>query len=250
LPKGDLAILTEQMKSVSLPRRTQLELPNKAIEYVYFVESGIVSIVASTPGSEIEIGVVGREGMTGHSVIHLSDRSPYGAYMQIDGTAHRAAAGAVRELMRRSEACRQLFLGFTRAFMIQTSETVVANARATVLERLARWLLMAHDRVESNEIPLTHEFLAMIMGTRRPSVTEACHQLARQGLIDNTRGKIIVIDREGLERFASGYYGVSENEYTRLVAQPAKLAAANAVVPGSAGDGMVGNRAFSRFDFS
>jgi CRP-like cAMP-binding protein len=227
LPQSDLEILSEHMKFVSLPRRTQLELPNKAIEYVYFVESGIVSIVASTPGSEIEIGVVGREGMTGHSAVHLSDRSPYGAYMQVEGTAQRVASNAVRDLVCRSDAGRQLFLGFTRAFMIQTSETAVANARATILERLARWLLMAHDRVESNEIPLTHEFLAMMMGTRRPGVTEACHELARQGLIDNTRGKIIVIDREGLERFASRYYGVSENEYTRLVAQPVRPSPAN-----------------------
>jgi CRP-like cAMP-binding protein len=229
LPECDLEFLKGHLQPVSLPRRTQLELPNRKIEHVYFVESGIVSIVATTPGSEIEIGIVGREGMTGHSVIHLDDRSPYGAYMQVEGSAQKIAANVVADMVRRSEACRKAFLGFTRAFMVQTSETAVANARATVLERLARWLLMAHDRVETGEIPLTHEFLAMMMGTRRPGVTEACHELARQQLIDNTRGKIIIIDRMGLERFAGHFYGASEHEYARLISPRLSLSSVKVV---------------------
>jgi CRP-like cAMP-binding protein len=222
LPDSDLEILKRNLQPISLPRRTQLELPNRAIENVYFVESGIVSIVGAMPGSEIEIGVIGREGMTGISIIHMDDRSPYAAYMQVEGSGYKISSSAITDALRCSEACRKAFFGFTRAFMIQTSETSIANARATVLERLARWLLMAHDRVETSEIPLTHEFLALMMGTRRPGVTEACHELARRQLIDNTRGKITIIDREGLERFAARFYGVSEHEYARLIQQPAK----------------------------
>ena len=231
LPGSDLEFLQKHLQAISLPRRTQLELPNKKIESVYFVESGIVSIVGTTPGSEIEIGIVGREGMTGLSVIHLDDRSPYAAYMQVEGSGQKIAAGVIADAIRRSEACRKAFLGFSRAFMIQTSETAVANARATVLERLARWLLMAHDRLETCEIPLTHEFLAMMMGTRRAGVTEACHELARKQLIDNTRGKIIITDRSGLERFAARFYGVAEQEYVRLMPQPASPVIANLPEP-------------------
>lgn len=230
LPSCDLEFLQKHLQPISLPRRTQLELPNRKIEHVYFVESGIVSIVATMPGSEIEIGIVGHEGMTGHSVIHFDDRSPYAAYMQVEGSGQKIAATVIVDAVRRSEACRKAFFGFTRAFMVQTSETAVANARATILERLARWLLMAHDRLETGEIPLTHEFLAMMMGTRRPGVTEACHELARQQFIDNTRGKIMIIDRGGLERFAGHFYGVSEHEYARLV--PPRLSPAPARVLG------------------
>lgn len=217
LPAGELAILSRGFRAVTLPRRTQLELPNRKIERIYFLESGIVSIVAAT-GMEpqIEIGIIGREGMTGLAVLHQDDRGPYAAYIQVDGTANVVDADAVREAMARSMECRHLFLGFAQGFMIQTAETAVANARASVEERLARWLLMALDRVDGEEIPLTHEFLSLMMGARRPGVTEAIHELARKGLILGGRGKITVIGRKGLEDRAGRFYGVAENELRRL----------------------------------
>jgi CRP-like cAMP-binding protein len=203
-----------------LPRRTQIEVPNRPIEQIYFLESGIISIVAVAPGSEIEVGVIGREGASGLSIIHSDDRGPYSAYMQVAGSGHCVDAEIFAEFMQRNIASRNLFLRWARAFMLQTSETAAANARATILERLARWLLMAHDRVGTNQIPLTHEFLAMMMGVRRPGVTEACHGLARLGLIDSRRGAIVVADHEGLQQFAGRFYGVFENEYARLLGVP------------------------------
>jgi CRP-like cAMP-binding protein len=218
LPARELNLLAEHLEPVALPRRNQLEVPNRRIEHLYFVESGIVSVVAATADSEIEIGVIGYEGMTGHPVLHFGDRGPYSAYMQVEGEGHRIETPILAELMRQNEAYQRIFISFTRAFTIQVCETAVANARGTIPQRLARWLLMTQDRVVSNEIPLTHEFLAVMIGTRRPGVTEATHELARQGLIDNSRGKITIVDRKGLERLAGRFYGIPESEYSRLVA--------------------------------
>lgn len=219
MPAEELAILSRSLTAVTLPRRTLLELPGKSVERIYFPESGIVSIVAASGAqTQVEIGIIGREGMTGLAVVHHHDRSPYAAYMQIDGAAHVAEADAVREVMARSLACRRLFLGFAQAFLIQTAETAVANARANVEERLARWLLMAQDRVEGNEIPLTHEFLSLMMGARRPGVTEAVHELSAEGLIAGGRGKVTVLDRKGLLARAGRFYGVPEKELRRLSA--------------------------------
>jgi CRP-like cAMP-binding protein len=173
--------------------------------------------VVSSPGKDVEIGIIGSEGMTGLAVAHLNDRSPYSVYMQLEGMGQCVEADVVRKMVERSAECRRVFLAFAQAFMIQTSETAVANARATVEERLARWLLMAQDRVEAEEIPLTHEFLSLMMAARRPGVTEASHELSRKGLIDSKRGKFVVVDREGLKERAGAFYGVPEQEYQRLM---------------------------------
>jgi len=219
LPQDELEILSREFEAVTLPRRTQLELPNKKVDYIYFLESGITSIVSVTNyRKEAEVGIIGREGMTGLAVLHLNDRSPYSAYMQIEGTAQRVEIDAIRKAMERSFECRRVFLAFAQAFMIQTSETAVTNVRATVEERLARWLLMAQDRVQNVEIPLTHEFLSLMMAARRPGVTEASHELARKGLIVGKRGKLVVIDRQGLEERAGSFYGLPERELQRLLA--------------------------------
>jgi CRP-like cAMP-binding protein len=204
------------LTKVDLPRRTQLETRKKKIEHVYFLEDGIVSVVA-TNDMQVEVGIIGYEGVTGISIVHMSERATYSAYMQVAGSGWRASASALRDLMERSAQSRRLFLAFAQSFLIQTAETAVANARASVEERLARWLLMAQDRVRSDDIPLTHEFLALMMAARRPGVTEAVHELERQGLVVGQRGRLIVSDRTGLIERAGNYYGVPEAELTRLL---------------------------------
>ncbi len=212
-----LAVLGGGLTETALPRRFQLEYPNRKIDHIYFPESGIASIVApSAPGMQVEVGIVGREGMTGISVVHATDRSPYSVYMQVEGAGHRIEAAIVAEAMQRSPECRRVFLGFAQLLLIQVSETAVANARGTIGQRLARWLLMVQDRVGGPEIPLTHEFLALMMGARRPGVTEAIHELSRQGLIAGARGKVDILDRPGLEEHAGRYYGIPEREQRRL----------------------------------
>lgn len=218
LPPDELARLSRDFIAVNLPRRTSLELPGKKIGHIHFVESGIVSIVAApAPTTQVEIGIIGYEGMTGMAVTLGTDRMPFSSYVQVDATAHRIETEAVQAAMLRSAECRRVFHNFAQTFLVQMAETAVANARATLAERLARWLLMAQDRIGADDIALTHEFLALMMGARRPGVTEAIHALTREKLITGARGRITIRSRAGLEKRAGAYYGMPERELARLL---------------------------------
>jgi CRP-like cAMP-binding protein len=218
LPQDSFALLEPHLEPIDLPRRFSIAQPNRKIAHAYFLDSGIASIVASAADdAQVEIGIIGREGMTAVAVIHGADRSPYSIYMQVEGAGHRIPVTDLRAAMADNAACRKVFLASAQGLLLQVSETAVVNARATIAERLARWLLMARDRVDDDEIPLTHEFIAMMMGARRPGVTEAVHDLTRRGLITGERGKIVILDRSGLEEHAGRYYGVPERELKRLL---------------------------------
>lgn len=224
LPPKELDLLSRGFEPVELPRRRQLELPGRKIDHVYFMESGITSIVAHrNTGTQVEVGIIGREGMTGLAIVLANDRFPYSSYIQVEGSAQRIAAKPVQDAMARSAECRQVFLNFAQTFLLQTSETAIANARATVEERLARWLLMARDRVDGDEIPLTHEFLALMMGARRAGVTEAMLELSRKGLVRGGRGRVVILDSAALEERAGENYGLPEGEYARLFPASEKL---------------------------
>jgi CRP-like cAMP-binding protein len=119
--------------------------------------------------------------------------------------------------MDESRTLHGLFLKYVQVFMAQTAHTAIANARAKLPERLARWLLMAHDRVPGDSLPLTHEFLSLMLAVRRAGVTEAVHDLESRELIGASRGEIVVHDRKGLEKVAGPFYGVPETEYRRLL---------------------------------
>ena len=122
--------------------------------------------------------------------------------------------------MAKSESLRRRLLRYVHAFTIQMSQTALANSKMRVDARLARWLLMAHDRVDRNDIELTHEFLALMLGVRRAGVTEALQDLESRGLIRAVRGKLTILRRKDLEVVANGSYGVPEAEYERLMAEP------------------------------
>ena len=125
-------------------------------------------------------------------------------------------ADDLREAMQDSPAIRICFLHFAQAFMVQAAHTAVANGRGKLEERLARWLLMAHDRLEGNDLPLTHEFISLMLNVRRAGVTEALQGLSRKGVVSAKRGSVVVEDRAGLEARANGLYGIPESEYLRL----------------------------------
>lgn len=184
LPASELRFFSNRLERVPAPRRRQLELPDKPITHVYFIESGIASIVAQ-PGraNEAEVGIIGREGLIGLAALLGDGRSPYSTYMQVGGDALRMEAEAFALALKRCPAARRIFLAFAQSFLTQVSETAASNARVTVDSRLARWLLMAQDRVDGDEILLTHEFLSLIIGARRAGVTEGIHELTRRGLI-------------------------------------------------------------------
>jgi CRP-like cAMP-binding protein len=214
---ADLGLLRPHLKSVVLELRMVLEEPNQGIESVYFIDEGIVSVVAVSGKEQIEVGLIGREGMTGTTIVLGDHRSPHSTYMQVAGAGQSIAAEQLCNVMHASESLRGVVLRFVQVFMIQTAHTAIANGRAKLDERLARWILMAHDRVEQTRLPLTHEFLALMLGVRRAGVTEALHMLEGKKLIRASRGQIEVLNRRELEQRAGSAYGVPEAEYRRLI---------------------------------
>src|SRR6185295_4506438 len=144
-------------------------------------------------------------------------QTPHSCYIQVAGNGHRMTTDALRDAMAKIAGLRALMLKFVQAFMLQTSHTAICNARSRLDARLARWILMAHDRTSGATVPLTHEFLALMLGVRRAGVTEALNVLVNQGLVKSARGEITVLNRKGLEMSAGDSYGVPEKEYRRLL---------------------------------
>lgn len=218
LPRSDFAALEPHFEELDLPLRHVVEVANKPIKHVYFPTSGIISVVATGPKDhKIEVGIIGYEGMSGISVVLGDDRSPNETFVQVAGAGVRIAVANFHNALEDRPSMRLCFSQYAQAFMVQTAHTALANGRARVEERLARWLLMAHDRLEGDELPLTHEFLAVMLGVRRAGVTTTLNELASGGLIGSERGRILVSDRAGLEKLANGIYGVPEAEYRRLI---------------------------------
>jgi CRP-like cAMP-binding protein len=211
----DKQLLASVLEPVDLPVRRVLESRNRRIEYVYFIDHGIASVVADGKNhSGIEIGIIGREGSTGLAVLMGADRAAHHAYMQVAGAGRRVKVASLLELLEQSKSLHQALLRQAYAFTLQTAQTAVANGRHKLEERLARWLLMAHDRIDGDELPLTHEFLSVMLAVRRPGVTVAINSLQNDGLIKAQRGGVLVIDRAGLEERSNGAYS-SLNESRR-----------------------------------
>lgn len=211
-------MLQAHLEPVVLTKGRTLERANKTIEDIYFPVSGMLSVVSGPRSDrEVEVGIIGFEGMSGLPVIYGDHRSPYQTFIQVAGKGWRLPVTALRAAIAASATLQQRLLKYAQAFMIQTTHTAIANARGLLEERLARWILMAHDRTQGDEVALTHEFLSLMLAVRRPGVTEALHALTERGLISQARGTIAVLDREGLQERANGFYGVPEAEYERLL---------------------------------
>jgi CRP-like cAMP-binding protein len=218
MPQGDLSLLTPHLESLPVEVRHSIEEIGKPIKNIYFMDEGIASVVATgAGGKEIEVGLIGREGMSGIAVVLGTDRAPHKVYIQARGRAQRIEAGALREALEKSATMRPFMLKFVQTFMVQTAHTAFANGRATLEQRLARWMLMARDRLDGDALPLTHEFLSLMLAVRRPGVTEAVKKLERRGLLRASRGQILLLDRKGLEKTAGGFYGAPEAELKRLL---------------------------------
>lgn len=214
----DAALILRDLEPVSLDLRQRLETPNRPIAHVYFPERGVGSVVAlGLHDRRVESGLFGRDGMSGLPVVLGGDRAPNEVFMQIDGAGRRIESDALRRAMETSPTLRLFLLRYVHVCMVQSAQTALSNAKARMDERLARWLLMCRDRIDEPEMPLTHEFLAVMLGVRRAGVTEALHELERQGLITLNRGSVAIIDREGLIGVADGGYGLPEAEYARLI---------------------------------
>ena len=218
LADDDFDLLEPHLEFVALDLRKSLERPNRRIDAVYFPEAGFASVVAvQSSGKEVEVGLIGREGMTGLPIVFGNHRSPHATYIQAPGTSKCIAATELRKAFQTSPSLRDSLLKFAQAFGVQTTHTAICNTQSKLDVRLARWLLMAHDRIGDDTLSLTHEFLSLMLGVRRPGVTEALHALRERGLIAYARGQITVMNRKGVERMAGKTYGTPEAEYRRLI---------------------------------
>jgi CRP-like cAMP-binding protein len=218
LPPEVLAQLSRHLRSVPLTVRNTLITPNTEIAAAYFVESGWVSLVSVLEdGSHAEVGIVGREGMVGLPLITGVDTSFVEAYVQADGTALRMDAATFRRAMQEQPEFSRRMFRYVDASIAQITQTAACNGRHALEQRLARWLLMAHDRADSDNIQITQEFLSMMLCVYRPSVSVAARALRRAGIIRMGRGRIAVLDREGLEASACDCYEVVKRRTTRLL---------------------------------
>lgn len=220
LSSSDRALLEPGLVPVELKLHQQIETAYAPIESIYFPDEGVISVVAGPKRDQIEAGVVGREGMSGVAVVLSNHLSPNEAYVQIAGSAHRIGAEDLRAALDASKSLCQVLQRYAQVFMVQIAQTAFANGTAKIENRLARWLLMAHDRQDDNEVRLTHEFLSIMLGVRRPGVTEALHLLESKRLIQTSRGAISILNRKGLMLAAGDIYGVPEAEYQRLLGAP------------------------------
>lgn len=211
--------LVEHLWPVALPLNKMLEAPNRAIDHVYFVEQGIVSVVGTGQGTAIEVGLIGQEGMTGVAVILGVNRTPHKAFVQAAGHGLQISTANLNRALDKSPALRRALLRYCHTFLVQTANTAFVNGSRKLDERLARWLLMAHDRLGQDELPLTHEFLGIMLGVRRAGVTVGLRHLEKKGLIATKRGLVTIRDRAGLETLAASAYGVPEVEYARVFAE-------------------------------
>lgn len=219
---ADLQLLSPHLHSSFLPLRTQLETANAPIEAVYFFETGIGSVVAKLrPEVDAEVVVIGFEGMTGSALVMGGDRSQHDCYIQVEAGVLSMHAEPFTKALSDSPTLRLFLLRYVHYAHIQTCYTALANARLKLEERLARWLIMCDDRTEADRLPVTHEFLSVMLGVRRPGVTVALQLLEGRGLIRSNRGEVIVRDRAGLIILANGSYGQPEAEYARLIGEPA-----------------------------
>jgi CRP-like cAMP-binding protein len=218
MSNADLALLQPHLEKVTLKFGQSLQSPNKAITNLYIPESGIASVVvaANGAGRQAEIAIVGREGLIGLPVVHGTDKSPFDIFIQIEGDGHRIAAQKLGEAIDQSTTLLRCLLLYAHAFGIQVNYTALANARGYIRERLARWLLMMRDRLDTDEMILTHDFLALMLGVRRSRVSIALEVFESTGLVETARARVIVKDRAGLEACANGLYGPPEAEYERL----------------------------------
>jgi len=221
LPVEDFHSLDPHLERVRLPVDTCLVEPNAPVEHVYFLNEGIASVVAATDqGRRIEVGMIGPEGMTGPCVLLGTDRSPHACFVQMPGAGLRIRTDALRRAAAASAPLHRHLLRFVHAFMVQMGQTALANGSHVLEQRLARWLLMCHDRVDGDDLTITHEFLSLMLGVRRAGVTEALRTLEDGGAIATKRGRVTVLDRAGLEAVAGDSYGLCEAEYTRLIGLP------------------------------
>jgi CRP-like cAMP-binding protein len=218
LPRAEYERLSAFLEPVEMSVGEILYRPNEPISHVYFPNVGTVSVVCTfADGKGVEAGMVGNEGMFGVCVFLGSVTSPLEAVVQLPGNALRMRSDLLREEFKRGEQLQDLLLRYTQAFIIQIAQTAACNRVHPIEGRLARWLLMSQDRARACDLQLTHEFIAVMLGTRRAGVSEAAAKLQDEGTIRYRRGQVKVLDRSKLETQSCECYEIVKNEFERLL---------------------------------
>ena len=201
LPFTDLALIQPFLERVGLKFRTRLQMANRTMKTIHFPESGMISVVAVTGGGRhrTQLGLIGREGMTGVPIGFGSERSPFAMDVEVEGQSQCIATEKLIDLMGQNLSIRTALVDYLRTLWLQFAHTAAANTNGTIEQRLARLLLLVEDKLESEEIGLTHEQLATMLSVRRAGVTVALQHLETRGLINRERAAITVRDRAGLQ---------------------------------------------------
>jgi CRP-like cAMP-binding protein len=216
LPFQSFDQLRPHMEQVDLPVRHYLVFPYAPISHVCFIESGLASVVtSSSDGRSAEVRHVGREGFTGYQVVMGVDQTATETFMQVEGSGIVIPVQPFLHVLK-DTPIREFFLRYAHTCETQAVFSALANAQYLMHERLARWLLMCHDRVDGDHLQLTHEFLSLMLGVRRSGVTDHLHVLEGLRAIRATRANIHILDRSILRQIAGGSYGAPEAEYERL----------------------------------
>jgi CRP-like cAMP-binding protein len=218
LPVDDLGRILPYLEHVELPRHQRMMQPGVPTDSVYFPETCMVSLIlVLEDGAAIEVGLIGREGLVGVLAGLGASAISGEAIVQMSGSALRMPTRILREEMGLNSALRQMLLRYVQALFSQISQTAACNARHALPQRLARWLLLARDCAETNELMLSHEFLSMMIGVRRAGVTVALSELKRNDIIASSRGRIVILDQKRLEASACECYRTVKLEYDRLL---------------------------------
>ena len=218
MPEAEYAAIAKFLVPVDLPLEKKLSEPNEAIEYVYFLNSGLISTDALTKkGESVEVGVIGREGFSGLPALLDQPQMSHSVIIQGSGTGLRIRSSIIRDEFMKGGELRDLVHKFAYLQLVQVTQSVLCNRMHEVEGRLSRWLLTSADRMESEELNLTQEFLAQMLGVQRSTVTVAASALQRAGLIGYSRGKIHILDRHNLAKAACECYGIVCESYERIL---------------------------------
>ena len=218
LPPADLARLSEKLEPAPMPLGHVLYESGDKLRHVYFPTNSIVSLLyVMEDGASAEIAIVGKEGIVGISLFMGGETTPSRAIVQSAGQAFRVTSKVLKTEFRRAGPLQHVLLRYTQALITQMAQTAVCNRHHSVEQQLCRWLLMSLDRLGSTELSMTQKLIADMLGVRREGVTESAGKLQKLGLIEYSRGRIVVRDRLGVERHACECYQVVKKEYARLL---------------------------------
>ena len=222
LPPAELALVRPCLLPVTLVMSQILHEAEAPIDEVYFFESGLVSLTADTGDNGlVEVGMTGREGFVGVTALLSPEPiSVHRAFVQIPGRAYRIRATTFRELTEALPALRDRCLRYVQVMLMHNSQIAACNARHDLPGRLARWLLMSRDRIDGDDLPMTQEFLSYMLGVRRAGISVVANALQSQGLIRQSRGRIAILDRPGLEGKACNCYRLIERNRARIMDVP------------------------------